>query len=239
MDQDTGARATLGLIVLQVDETLERDVRQLLPGDDLALYVSRIPSGADLTVDTIEQMEADLPQTASLLPQTPDYDVIAYACTSGTTLIGAERVAALIRETCRTAHVTNPLTAALAAFDHLGVQSVGLVSPYVPSIATPVEDALRAGGIEVPQALSFGEQVEANVARINATSLIDAATEVAEGADAVFLSCTNFRTLGVLPMLEAKLGKPVISSNTALCWHMAKLAGVSQSRDVGGRLFRS
>lgn len=239
LDADTGARATFGLIVLQVDETIEQDARHCLPDDDLALYVSRIPSGADLTTDTISQMESDLPAAAALLPQTPLYDVVGYACTSGTTLIGEGRVAALIRSSCRATHVTNPLTAAQAAFQHLGITSIALVSPYVEEISTPVEAAFISGGVDVKQSISFGEQVEANVARISATSIADAAVAVVGEANAVFLSCTNLRTLKLIPELEERLGKPVISSNTALFWHMARLAGVSAPMQEGGLLLSS
>ncbi len=49
----------------------------------------------------------------------------------------------------------------------------------------------------------------------------------------MFLSCTNLRTVGMLDALEARLGKPAISSNQALAWHMASLAGVKPGRPVG------
>lgn len=239
LDTDNGVRATLGLIVLQVDETIERDARRLVPADDLALYVSRIPSGADLTLASIKQMETDLPHAAALLPQNPDYDVVAYACTSATTLIGESRVGDLVRTGCSAAHVTNPLTAAKAAFRHLGVSSIALVSPYVDEISTSVKSVFQSSGLEVTRAVSFGEQIEANVARISASSIAEAAREVSGNADAVFLSCTNLRTLDSIADLEAELGKPVLSSNTALFWHMTRLAGTDAPLPLGGQLFAS
>lgn len=239
LDDSPGARATLGLIVLQVDETIERDMQRCLPDRDLAIHVSRVPSGAELTVDTIADMERDLPEAAGLLPQTPEYDVVAYACTSGTTLIGAERVAGLVGQGCRARHVTDPLTASIAAFRHLGVTSIGLVSPYIEEVAQPVQAAFEAAGIQVRRSVSFGEKIEANVARISAASIAKAATEVSGGVDAVFLSCTNLRTLDLVPGLEAELHVPVISSNLALFWHMARLAGAFRPVGDLGALFAS
>ncbi|MDX1781544.1 MAG: Asp/Glu racemase, partial [Thalassovita sp.] len=75
-----GSAATLGLIVLQADETIEQDFRRLLPDPKVALYVSRIPCGADLTPDTIAQMECDLPGAARLFPGSASFDVVGYAC---------------------------------------------------------------------------------------------------------------------------------------------------------------
>ena len=43
--------------------------------------------------------------------------------------------------------------------------------------------------------------------------------------DAVFLSCTNLRTLRVLHSVEAQIKKPVLSSNQVLAWQMAGQAG--------------
>ena len=229
---------TLGLIVLQVDETVEQDFRRLFP-PEVALYVSRVPSGAELTPDTIASMEAHLPAAAALLPPAAAFDAVAYACTSGTTLIGAERVAALVGGACRTKAVTDPLTAALAAVQALGARRIAVVSPYIDAVAGPIRAAFATAGFAGPATLSVGEEVEARVARIDPASIRDAALEVgrAEGIDAVFLSCTNLRTLDVIAGLEADLGLPVVSSNQALAWDMVRQAAAPVSRAAPGRLF--
>ena len=63
-----GSKGTLGRIVLENDETIEQDFRRLFPDPEVALYVSRIPSGAEITPETIFEMEAELPRAASLFP---------------------------------------------------------------------------------------------------------------------------------------------------------------------------
>ena len=223
-----GSAATLGLIVLQVDETIEQDFRRLFSSPEVALYVSRIPSGANLTPDTIAQMAVDLPHAASLFPPAAQFDAIGYACTSGTTLIGAEKVEQLVSNSARTRSVTNPLTASIAAFAALDVRSVAIVSPYIATVATPIRNAFLTAGMTVPATVSFGEEVEANVARIDPQSI-----------EAVFLSCTNLRTLDIIDDLEARLGMPVVSSNQALGWHMAQVSSAPMSTNGPGTLLRS
>lgn len=227
LDPTSGAKATLGLIVLQVDETIETEMRRLLPQPDINLYVSRVPSGEDLTHDTIQAMADDLPRAASLLPQSPTYNAVGYACTSGATLLGPERVADLVRSACRTDVVLDPLSAVLAECRLHDIRSVAMVSPYTEDIGAPVATALTEGGISVAKPLHFGEATEANVARIAATSVREAAISVTSGesVDAVFLSCTNLRTLDLIQPLEAELGVPVLSSNLALARAMARVAG--------------
>lgn len=235
-----GTTATLGLIVLQVDERIEQDFRRLFSNPGVALYISRIPSGAALNPDTIAVMERDLPQAASLLPPAASFDAVGYACTSGTTLIGAARVAALVQGATRTRHVTDPLTATLAAMRALGIRRPAIVSPYIASFANPIRAAFEAEGLRVAPSISFGEEVEARVARIDPASIREAALAVGKApqADAVFLSCTNLRTLDIIDALEGELGKPVISSNQALCWYMARLSSAPVAKTAPGRLFR-
>ncbi len=219
----------LGLIVLQVDETIEDDFRRLFPPQIARLYVTRVPSGAELTPDSIADMERALPDAARLLPAVQPLDVVGYACTSGTTLIGADRVRELVTGASNTRAVTNPLSAALAKCRSLGLVRVGIVSPYIASLAEPIRAAFEARGIAVPDMLSFGEQVEAKVACIAANSIADAARALAQRSklDAVFLSCTNLRTLDILAPLAQELGLPILSSNQCLAEHMGALANVT------------
>lgn len=218
----------MGLIVLQVDETIEEDMRRQIPYQDARLHVSRIPSGADLSCDTIAMMETDLPAAAGLLPQAVDFDVVGYGCTSGATLIGPDRVADLVRSRVRARAVTNPMTAALAAFKAGGVTSISVVSPYVNEVSQPLCTAFENAGIAVSGSLSFGEKVESRVARIAPGSIRDAALDLGQSTDsqAIFLSCTNLQTLDILSDLSQALGRLVFSSNQVLAWHMRQLAGM-------------
>ncbi len=221
----------LGLVVLQVDETIEQEFRRLFPADSTRLHVTRIPSGAELTPETIARMTDALPAAAGLLPG--PLDVVGYACTSGTTLIGAERVRDLVAGAVQTRAVTDPLTAARAHCHALGLARIGIVSPYIPSVAEPIRAAFEAAGIAVPATLSFGEEVEARVARIAPASIAEAARTLARRAplDGLFLSCTNLRTLDLLDPLAAELGIPVLSSNRCLAWHMASGSVASDPQD--------
>lgn len=231
-------QATLGVVVLQSDETLEQDLRRVLPSAQIATYVSRIPSAEDLTTDSIAQMKRDLPAAAALFPRPARFDAVAYGCTSGTTLIGPDAVSDILQANCQTRATTDPLTAARAAFAHLGATRIGVVSPYAPEIADDLKLAFEDGGLSVPKAITFGERSEAHVVRISAASLSNAARAVAPTVDAVFLSCTNLRTLDVIGPLEAELHLPVISSNICLLWHLAQLAGVADHLQGAGCLLR-
>jgi maleate isomerase len=217
----------LGLIVLQADETLEGDMRAMMPLET-ALYVSRVPSGDAVTSDTLAEMATHLTGAAALLPHAARFASIGYGCTSGAAEIGSDRVAGLIRAGADSPHVTNPLSALIAACQHLGVTRLALLSPYVAQVSAKLRDALARDGIETPVFGSFDEAEEAKVVRIDAASIVEAAVDLASqgGAEAIFLSCTNLRTLNVIDEIEGKTGLPCLSSNQVLAWHMAQAAGI-------------
>jgi len=236
---DDAKPKTLGLIVLQSDETIEQDMRQVLPSE-VQLHTSRVPSGLEVTSDSLQTMEAHLPASAELLPRGVKFDVIGYGCTSGTAQIGAGKVADLIRQGATTHAVTEPVTALIAACQALGVSRLAFLSPYVGEVSAQLRSVLQDAGIETPVFGSFEEAEEAKVARITPASILEAGQALCAGAhvDAVFLSCTNLRTLPIIPALEAATSLPVLSSNQVLIWHMAQLSGLALARDGLGRLLQ-
>lgn len=227
----------IGLIVLQTDESLERDLRQMIPAR-VNLLVSRVPSGADVSTATLGQMAVDLPAAARLLPQAQTYGVVGYGCTSGSAVIGPDVVRDLVQSGVPTQCVTNPVTALLAACAAMGLHRLGILSPYVATVSQTLRDVLGRGGIATPVFGSFDEASEARVVRIASASIIAATETLAAqgGIDALFLSCTNLRTLDVIAPLEARTGLPVLSSNQVLGWHLMRSAGLPDRLQGFGRL---
>lgn len=227
----------LGLIILQADQRIEKDFRRLIPMDT-DLYVSRVPSGLEVTPDTLQQMERDIPQAVSLLPTRLSYDAIGYACTSGAAQIGPDRVAELVRTSAQVRAVTDPLTALVAACQALGITRLALLSPYIERVSARLRDVLAEAGIATPVFGTFAEAEESKVVRISPDSLKTAIRQLVPAADVdgVFLSCTNLDTLGLISGLEAETGLPVLSSNLVLAWHLCQQSGVTLRADPMCRL---
>ncbi|MGB3316920.1 MAG: aspartate/glutamate racemase family protein [Albidovulum sp.] len=240
VDAGLGSRARIGLIILQSDQTAEHEFATLLRGDGVALYHARIPNAMEVTPDTLRAMERDLPVAADLLPASFDFDAIGYCCTSGATMIGENRVDEIIRDIHPGAKTTNPLTACKAALGALGVGRFALVTPYAPSVTSEMQRNLSQAGFETGAVASFNQSDDFTVARISSESVLDAILAVGarDGCDAVFVSCTSLRVLPVIAEAEARLGKPVISSNQATAWHLMRLADLGDRPADAGRLFQ-
>lgn len=239
LEDNRDVKAVLGLIVLQADETLENEIRSVLKDDKIRLHHSRIPSGKDLTPQTLMQMKTELPTVAALLPATACFDVIAYACTSGATFIGPKTVKGLIQDTHPKAAVTDPITAVVAACQALEVSRIGFITPYVAEVSETIRTFLETEGLEITAFGSFEQIEEALVARISDRSLLAALVEMGENdaVDALFVSCTNLNSFAIIEEAERVTGKPVITSNQALYWHMRILAGLPVHNSGPGRLF--
>lgn len=239
---DTGAagKAALGVIVLQSDETLETELRSVFDRMDVALYHSRIPSAPEVTPATLKQMELDLPKAASLLKMGRSMDVVSYACTSGATVIGPGNVEAAIRTVHPTSRTTNPMSAVIAACAALNVHRIGFVTPYVAEVSAAMRALLEKEGLSITAFGSFEQIEETVVARISEQSVYESICAIGRdpAVEAVFASCTNLRSFNIIDKAESQIGKPVITSNQALAWHMLTLAGVAETPHGPGRLFR-
>ena len=235
-DADTIDTPALGLVVLQSDETIEGDFRRMLPAGT-PFYVSRVPSAPDVTPQTLQSMARHLTGAAALFPAPVRFAAVGYGCTSGTAQIGAPAIAELIRAGTNTQAVTEPLSALIAACAALGLRRIAFLSPYVADVSQRLRSALTTAGIETPVFGSFNEAEEEKVVRISGASIMDAAQDLMHDspAEALFLSCTNLRTLDVIAPLEQRLNVPVLSSNQVLAWHMGRCAGVKITGP--GRLF--
>ncbi|MEX0371496.1 MAG: Asp/Glu racemase, partial [Tateyamaria sp.] len=187
---------------------------------------------------TLREMADNLTAAASLFPSGAHLDCVAYACTSGTAEIGAARISELVRDGVETPAVTDPVSALVSACRALDVTRLALLSPYVANVSDRLREVLEGAGITVTNLVSFKEPDEARVVRIDENSIHDAALKCVEQApcDAVFLSCTNLRTLDVLPRIETATGLPVLSSNLVLAWHMLRLSGRALAPNVPCRL---
>jgi maleate isomerase len=237
-DEGLGPRARIGLIVLETDQTVEHEVREV-PRDGVDWFHSRIPMQDTVDGDTLTAMEQDLPAAARLLPAEFEFDAIGYACTSAAALIGDAGVAAAIGRHHPDVPVTTPISAAADALRTLDAARVAVVTPYTEDVTWPIVEYFERAGLEVVSIGSFLEPSDFRVARISEASIAAGVRTVSETeqCDAVFVSCTSLRSLSIIPALEAELGLAVVSSNQALIWKLLRLAGINDVIENSGSLF--
>jgi maleate isomerase len=235
-----GWRARLGFLVPPGNPTVEPEMMALAP-EGVSLHFNRmVARGAPGSLDgqsernrmMIDNIDASVEMLALVQP-----DVIVIAHTATSYHLGRQGEAELIArlERATGTRVVTAFGSVLRAFERLNVRKVALGAPYSRDITLQGKAHLEAHGLDV---VSFDNlKGVANIYDETAERAYRLARTVdAPEAEVVFLTGTGMPTLPVLETLEQDLGKPVISSASAMMWHALRLAGVGQPIPGHGRL---
>jgi maleate isomerase len=135
--------------------------------------------------------------------------------------------------------VTTASTGALTAMRCLGAKKITFVGPYIDEVTAKGRAFFEANDIAVLGAHGMGVSDDIELGLIPLEKVYRFAREMFDPAsDAVFLSCTNMKTVGAIEALEQDLGVPVVSAIQASFWHALSLAGVGVPVTGFGRLFQ-
>ena len=231
-----GEKARIGLVVLATDYTVEHEFRHIITQPGVDVFAARIAIEVSVTPKTLADMGPRITDTASLILPDDRLDVLAYGCTSASTVLGEEAVHSFLKAAKPMAVPTTPITAAFAAFRTMKAKRIAVLTPYRRDVNAIVYDYITKHGFDVPVFGSFNEEKDPVVASIDADSLIaaintikDKASRDGESIDMVFVSCTSVRLAEHVAHIEESIGLPVTSSIMPLAWHCLRLAGVSEA----------
>jgi len=225
----------LGLIVPSWNTVMEYEVQRMAAGA-MSVHAMRIPHTAD-TEEKLLWLGTQAPEAAKLLAHAK-VDVICYGCAAGGFLKGPVEDRALGEKiTAETGIPVAVSSAAVAeALRALGAKRVSLASPYAPWLNERLRQYLTAAGFEVMATQGLDTQNHSGVTPSRIEALI-AEVDRPE-SQAIFVSCSNFPTLGIIESMERKLGKPIVASNQASMWKMLRLLRDPRAVPGAGRLFR-
>lgn len=167
-------------------------------------------------------------------------DVVVWACTSGSFVYGPKGAQDQIDALARAAGVPASSTSAafVAALAHLGVTRVAVAASYPQDVAALFVDYLAAAGAEVVAMGSSGIDTAAEVGTLTADQVVDlAVAQDHPEAEALLIPDTAMHTLAVVPALEERLGKPVLTANQVTIWQGLRLARATPSSRRLGALF--
>jgi len=207
-------------IVAPFDLALDRELWRWTP-EPVSLYLTRT---AHLDVPVSVGMAEALGDAREVAVAAPG--VTAYLCTSAS-FVGGLAGEARLRSAMERGGAARALTtsgAMLEALAALGARRVAVATPYDAALTDRLVAFLGEAGIATTGVGYLG--MEADIWRVDADSVRRLAHALPrEGADAVFLSCTNLPTYDVVPALEAELGIPVLSANLVTMWAALRVLG--------------
>lgn len=234
----------IGLIVPASNTNVEPDCALLAP-DGVTIHSERsggydprvIPDSGEMRRFVRQSMDGHIRNLTDAR-----VDLIAYGCTSATLSDGPQ----FDREFCeyleRRAGCPAVTTAGalIEAIRSVGAVRIAFTSPYVRALSREAVDFIRECGIEVVNEVAFERELtsfEQNA--LTPQDAYDMALRADQSdAQAIVISCTDYRALEAVPAIEARLGKPVVTSNQALmfaCLNRLQLA--TRNIVAGGSLF--
>ncbi|EOM74864.1 maleate cis-trans isomerase family protein [Rhodococcus rhodnii] len=225
-------------VISPYDFALDREIWKWTPKRTDLLMTRTSHLGLPSTVAMAEGISDDrtlTSRTRALL--TTDPDVVLYLCTSGSFVRGADGERHM-RDVMHGAGARRAITTSGSLVDAaaaLGVTRLAVATPYLDNVTGCLHEFLHQSGIEVVGGSGLG--IDSRIWEVDSArtrELVFAADR--PDAEAVFVSCTNLRTYGLIRELEAELGKPVLTANQVSVWNALRVAGI-KAPDIKQRLF--
>lgn len=231
-------RAKLGFVLLSMEQTIESDMMHLAP-PGVGVHFTRSPMPNQVTATNLASMIDGLASAAAVLAPDAGLDVICYACTSGSVVMGEDNVRAELRKGNPNAIATTLVSGVFAALDAFDAKRVVVATPYLEEVNAIEAEYMTDLGYDVLEISGLNITDDADMVRVAPEYIRDFAISLDRAdAEAIFVSCGALRTIDVIDEIEAATGKPCIASNQAMLWHCLRLAGVDDQFDGVGRLLR-
>ena len=230
----------IGLIALSTDFTIEQDYRNICHQLPVDIFVNRIPFENPLNHENYLKMTHHISAVSAQILPSEDVDIVAYGCTSGTIAIGAERIKQEVNNSKPNAKVTTPITAAIKAFNHLGINKIAVLTPYPKDVNETVYKYLNENNLTIDSFSSFNLEYDSEIAQVSLDSLQKEIAKIdLSNVDGLFVSCTALKIVDVLDKIEKLQNTTIISSNQAIIWDCLRSVGIDTKIKGYGKLFEN
>lgn len=225
----------IGLLVPSSNTTMEPDLYRMAP-EGVSIHSARMRL-LEFTSQALFKMADDAQREAELLASA-GVDVIVFGC-STCSLIGGVDFEEFLIDQIRFNTGTRVFTANRAvveALRSLGGGAIGVVTPYVERLNRLERKYLEAHGLRVSSMEGLGLRDVLEIGRTEEDAVLQLVERVAEGADIVYIGCTNLPVIRIIEEVEAEWGIPVVTSNQASLW-MALQGSKMKGVEGYGKLF--
>lgn len=244
-----GWRARIGLLIAASNTTMEPEFNRVAP-PGVSVHAARVRVGG-ISLDGARMARQDIGRAVEELVMVGPA-AFGYACTIANFASGSEDDLAQGREISEKTGVpaVTAGTAVIEAVHALGARRIAVATPYPDDADATAKQLFEACGIEVvaiggTSALSGARKPHNPLSAMPVSQVGLQPPEFAyrlarsvyvKGVDAVAILGANLRTQEAIPVLEADLGVPVVTSTQATIWAALQLAGVMEPMPGRGRL---
>ena len=228
----------IGLLIPSSNTSIERDYPAWMPRD-MSFHVARLTM-TRLDSDGMAEQLADMRRAAASLGDARVHAVLLCQ-TAASYWMGRDWDAEIAREMAGWAGAP-ALTAAATVLDALaalGATRIAFAAPFPAGIGAASLRYLETCGITVLRS-AFGElRDNFAIAEMERAEVIDLALRADHPeAQALLMPGGNMPCLALTEEIEARIGKPMVSTNGAGMWALLRLFGLPVRIGGAGRLLR-
>ena len=230
-----GTRAKLGMLLPSGNQAAEPQFHAMLPAG-VSLHTTRLKLTGSSEKDLLAMTERV--EEAAELAADAGADLLVFHCTAVSTFSVALEQAIKQRVAKASGKpVTATSEAIVAALRAVGAKKIVMLSPYIEAINQREAVYFKAAGFEILDWAGL-DCPDANAMMAVTPEKWREFTLAHRhpDADAYLISCTTVRSADVAEELEAALGRPVLTSNTAAVWHCLRTMGIADRVQGFGHL---
>jgi len=208
----------VGLMVPSSNTVMEVDLYRNLP-PSITVHPARMYLEETTAEGERKMISEELPRAARLL-KTLRPHLVVFGCTSAGAISGPNFSAEINREVgpmvgCP---VLDILTAVTEELNRTGAKKLAVITAYSPELNGPIKARLEGYGFQVLSIAGMGITVNFDLATPTPEEIVHFTRKSGPfpRAEALFLSCTNFRAMEALPQLRQLFNLPIITSNQAI-----------------------
>ena len=129
--------------------------------------------------------------------------------------------------------------AILQGIDHFGAKKLAVATPYTDERNVLLKRYLESQDYEIEGIKGLGIEKAADIARLPWETPYELATEVAREApeaEAIYIPCARFPSVGSIAAIERDTGLPVVTSTQAMVWWGLRTIGIDDHIEGYGAL---
>lgn len=221
-----GWRAKVGVVLPSSNTTVEPEFHRWFP-DGVSLHCARMRL-RDVSVDALTDMANEADASAERLADA-SVDAIAYACTTGSLVHGRQYAIELERRLTDAGSAPAIVTAlsVVRSLKSLDADHVSIATPYRDELNEREVEFLETHGIQTVAISGLGLPDNRTIGSLNRRDIVQQIRTLdRDGADALFISCTNYPVLDVVDILERDVRIPIVTSNNATIWDLCRTVGI-------------
>jgi maleate isomerase len=231
----------IGLIVPSSNTTLEPEFHLMARELNVTIHSSRIYL-EKVKTDSLIQMKEEVDRAAKEL-KSAHVDVIVFGCTTGSLIGGIGYDKELYKQIVNITNLPVVIvsSAVIEWLNNIKAKRIFVLTPYTDDINNLERKFFEDSNIEVIGMHGLGIVNNTEIGYISGEKVKNEAIRVFQNSDALFISCTNLSTVGIIEELEKQFGCPVISSNSAAFRMTLKTCGIITPPALGrfGSIFNS